>query len=193
MLLLSLIITGQGGSGKSYIIRALQILLSDTCIVSSYVGIAAFNIAGVTLHSLLRLQINGKNARDLKGKTLAQLQYKLKRINYIIIDEYSVIGQKMFGWIDRILRKVSGLMDTVFGGFSIIFVGDIAQLPPVLDIPLYCPVSEDPMAMMGFFVFRKIDHVVKSEQNVRRSLAAYQQEFRELLLRLRNGESTIAD
>lgn len=52
-------------------------------------------------------------------------------------------------------------MDTVYGGFSIILVGDIVQLPPVLDRPLYCPVSEDPMAMIGFFAFRKIDHVVK--------------------------------
>ena len=45
-------------------------------------------------------------------------------------------------------------MHTVFGGFSIILVGDIAQLPPVSDRPIYCPVSEDPMAMMDFFAFR---------------------------------------
>ena len=87
MLILSLIITGQEGSGKTYVIRALQNLLSDTCTVALYVAIAVFNIAGVTLHSLLRLQINGKDGCDLKGKTLAQLQEKLKRINYIIIDE----------------------------------------------------------------------------------------------------------
>ena len=33
--------------GKSYVIRALQNLLLDTCIVASYFGIAAFNIASV--------------------------------------------------------------------------------------------------------------------------------------------------
>ena len=68
---LSLVITGQGGSGKNYVIRALQNLISDTCIVTSYFGIAAFNIAGVTLHGLFRLPINGQNACDLKGITLA--------------------------------------------------------------------------------------------------------------------------
>ena len=67
-----------------------------------------------------------------------------------MIDEYSVMGQKMFGWIDRRLKQVSGLMDTLFGGFPIILVGDIAQLPPVLDKLLYYLVSEVPMAMMGF-------------------------------------------
>ena len=84
-------------------------------------------------------------------------------------------------------------MDTVFGGFSIILVGDIAQLPTVLDRPIYCSVLEEPMAIMGLFAFRKTDLVVKSEQNVRASIAADQQEFRELLLRLRNGEPTNAD
>ena len=48
------------------------------------------------------------------------------------------------------------------------------------------------MAIMGFFAFRKTDLVMKLEQNVRVSIAADQQEFRELLLRLRNGESTTA-
>ena len=90
-LLLSLIIPGQGDSGKSYVIRALQNLLSDTCIVASNFGIEAFDIAGKTFHSLLRLPIDGKNACDLKVKTLAQLQDKLKGIDYFINDEYSVI------------------------------------------------------------------------------------------------------
>ena len=85
------------------------------------------------------------------------------------------------------------MIDIVFSGLSIILVGDIAQLPPLLDKPLYCPVPEDTVAMMGFFAFRKIDHVMKLEQNLRASLASNQQEFRKLLLRFRNGESTISD
>ena len=55
-------------------------------------------------------------------------------------------------------------MDTVFGGFSIIFLEDIAQLQTVLDRPIYCSVLEDPMAIMGFFAFRKTDLVMKLEQ-----------------------------
>ena len=90
-MLLSLIIPGQRDSGKSYVIRALQNLLSDTCIVALNFGTEAFNIAGKTFHSLLKLPINGKNACDLKGKTLAQLQDKLKGIYYFINDEYSII------------------------------------------------------------------------------------------------------
>ena len=119
-----------------------------------------------------------------KRKNISTIIRQIKETGYIIIDEYSVMGQKMFGWIDRRLRPVSGLMDTLFGGFPIILVGDIAQLPPVLDKPLYCLVSENQMAMMGFFALRNIDHVMKLEQNLMTLLAADQQEFKELLLRL---------
>ena len=94
---LSIIITEHGGSGKSFVIRALQNLLSGTCIITSYYGIAAFNIAGVTMQSHLRIPINGKNACDLKGKTLAQLQDKLKGINYIIIDITSLLDRICLG------------------------------------------------------------------------------------------------
>ena len=113
---LLMMITGQGGSGKSYVINALKSLLGSTCIVTSYFGIAAFNVDGVTLHSLLRLPIRGKYNCDLKGQALAKLQETMKEIKYIIIDEFSVIGQQMMGWIDRHLRQASGLMDTTFWG-----------------------------------------------------------------------------
>ena len=119
-----------------------------------------------------------------KTKNISTIIRQIKETGYIIIDEYSVMGQKMFGWIDRRLRPVGGLMDTLFGGFPIILVGDIAQLPRVLDKPLYCLVSENQMAMMGFFALRNIDHVMKLEQNLMTLLAADQQEFKELLLRL---------
>ena len=134
---ISLIITGQGGSGKSFLINAFRELLQETCVVCSYFGIASHNIEGVTLHSLLSLPIRGLYQRDLTGRALTQLQERLHNKKYIIIDEFSVIGQKMLGWIDKRLRQASGILDVVFGGFSWILVGDIAQLPPVNDKPLF--------------------------------------------------------
>ena len=187
-----LMITGQGGSGKSFVINALRTLLTTNCIVTSYFGIAAFSIAGITLHSLLYLPIRGKNNCDLRGKPLATLQNKLLGVKYIIIDEFSVIGQKMLGWIDRRLRQASGLMDETFGGFSLILVGDIAQLPPVLDKPLYHSVPNDTMSLMGYCAYKKINLVVKLIDNQRVTFES-QDQFRQLLLRLRDGESTISD
>ena len=85
----------------------------------------------------MNLPIRGKNANDLKGPALLQLQEKLAGIRYIIIDEYSVVGQNLFGWIDKRCRQGTGFTDKPFGGISIILVGDIAQLPPVGDKVLY--------------------------------------------------------
>ena len=70
---LLMIITGQGGSGKSYIIDALRDLLRSSCLVCSYFGIAAFNVRGYTLHSIFHLPIRGKRNSDLKGQSLQKL------------------------------------------------------------------------------------------------------------------------
>ena len=57
---LLLIITGLAGSGKSYVIDALKNLLQNSCKVCAYFGIAAFNVKGQTIHSLLQLPIREK-------------------------------------------------------------------------------------------------------------------------------------
>ena len=66
----------------------------------------------------------------MAGPYLVRLQKNLQDINYIIVDEYSMLGQTMFGWIDRRCRQATGKIDEVFGGKSIILVGDPGQLPP---------------------------------------------------------------
>ena len=58
-------------------------------------------------------------------------------MKYILIDEYSMLGQTLLGWIEKQCRQAIGQHDETFGGKSIILVGDLAQLPPVADKPLY--------------------------------------------------------
>ena len=123
---LLLITTGLAGSGKSYVIDALKNLLQEKCKVCAYFGIAAFNVAGQTIHSFLQLPIKGKKGCDLKGQSLRKLQDDMSGIKYIIIDEYSVIGQKLFGWIDNRCKQATGCQTLPFGGTTIILVGDIA-------------------------------------------------------------------
>ena len=55
----------------------------------------------------------------------------------MLIDEYSMLGQTLLGWIDKRCRQATGQQDEVFGNISIILIGDPAQLPPVADKPLY--------------------------------------------------------
>ena len=124
-------------TGKSYIINVIQNLLCEKCIVLAFFGIAAFNIKGSTLHSILQLPIGPKKGDELKGEALMKLQEDLRGIEYIIIDEFSVVGQNMFGWINSRCRQAIGLSEKTFGGINVILVGDIGQLPPVSDRVLY--------------------------------------------------------
>ena len=84
----------------------------------------------------MKLPIGSRGNKALTGESLVRLQNNLKGITYIIIDEYSMLGQAMLGWIDRRCRQATGKTDEVFGGLSIILVGDHAQLPPVADKPI---------------------------------------------------------
>ena len=61
---LLMIITGLAGSGKSYLINNIRALLKELCVVTAFFGIAAFNVRGKTLHSLLNLPSRGKNQKD---------------------------------------------------------------------------------------------------------------------------------
>ena len=189
-----LLITGTAGSGKSFLINSIRSVLKENCIVAAFFGIAAFNVKGQTLHSLLQLPIRGKNNHDLKGPALMKLQQRLHNIKYIIIDEFSVVGQKILGWIDKRCRQGTGEIELPFGGIAVILVGDIAQLPPVMDKVLYHRKPNDEISTAGFAVYSSFDTVVKVTVNQRsKGDEINQKMFRTVLLNLRNGNSTLDD
>lgn len=187
-------ITGLGGSSKSFVIQALSQLLHTKCRVCAFFGIAAFYIKGKTLHSLLQLPIKGKKNGPLKSSALAKLQHDLEDVNYLIIDEFSVIGQNMFGWINRRCKQATGISTVPFGGMSIILVGDIAQLPPITDQVLYHTKPKSKLAVEGYCTYKKFETVVKFEINERaRGADNEQQRFRGLQIRARDSNSTFED
>ena len=189
---LLLIITGLAGSGKSYVIDAMKNLLKEKCKVYAYFGIAAFNVKGQMLHSVFQLPIKGKRSTDLKGQALTKLQNDMLGIRCVIIDEYSVIGQKLFGWIDRRCRQATGQHSVPFGGISIILVGDIAQLPRVTDKVLYHNRPTGDMATTGFCAYRQFMKVVKLTVNERaKGSNIMQEDFRNLQIAARYGNCCV--
>ena len=189
---LLLIMTGLAGSGKSYVIDAMKNLLKEKCKVCAYFGIAAFNVKGQTLHSVFQLPIKGKRSTDLRGQALKKLQDDMLGIKYVIMDEYSVIGQKLFGWIDRRCKQATGQQSLPFGGISIILVGDIAQLPPVTDKVLYHNRPSGDIATIGFCAYRQFMKVVKLTVNERAKGSDIKQEdFRNLQIAARDGNGSV--
>ena len=168
--------------------------LGNKCAVTASTGKAAFNVNGVTIHSLLTLRVKPSSQKDLVGQSLVNLQERLLGIEYIIIDEYSMIGQKTLGWIDRRCRQSSGKKECIFGGKSIILTGDPGQLPPVCDKPLYHCKPSGAAAEQGYFTYNMFEKVVILSVNQRvKGSNPSQALFRNLLGRLRNGEPTKDD
>ena len=144
--------------------------------------------------SLLKLPVGPRHNKELTGQGLVTLQTKLKDISYILIDEYSMLGQTLFGWIDRRCRQATGKNDEVFGGKSMILVGDPAQLPPVADKPLYHSRPSSSTGEQGYLAYHMFGNVVKLSVNQRvQGLNQQQAQFRDLLIRLRTGDSNEQD
>ena len=191
---LCLIINGVAGTGKSYLINAIRNLLQSKCAVTATTGKAAYNIRGVTVHSLLKLPIGSRGNKDLTGQSLCRLQESVNNIGYIIIDEYSMLGQVTFGWIDKRCKQATGYNDKVFGGRSLNLTGDPGQLPPVADKPLYHAKPSNAVGEQGHQAYHMFDKVVKLTVNQRvQGMTSEQVQFRDLLLRLRKGDSTVDD
>ena len=87
---LRLIVSGTAGTGKSYLINCLRLLLNHRVHVAAPTGVAAFNIEGQTLHSLLSLPVKS-DFKQLQGERLNEMQQTLADMEYLIIDEMSMV------------------------------------------------------------------------------------------------------
>ena len=130
---------GVGGTGKSHVIDAVLRLFSligrsSNVLVGAPTGAAAIIIGGHTIHSLTLLP-------DSPGKDLQQLCDIWRGVDYLILDEISMIGATFFSLLNARLQRARGSdevsSDVPFGGINILFTGDFGQLRPVLDPCLY--------------------------------------------------------
>lgn len=191
---LHLIVTGTAGTGKSYLIHCLKQLLQNKLRITAPTGIAAFTIQGQTLHSLLDLPTRGE-FKQLQGQRLVTLQERMQPIKYLIIDEISMVGHKMFGYIDKRLRQAfPHACNTVLSGCSCILFGDFGQLPPVMDLPLYTSTARSAISDLGRTIYQQFNKAIVLQQVVRQSGTDPQQlQFHQLLMRLRNACVSLDD
>lgn len=95
----------------------------------------------------------------------------------------------MLAWIDKRCRQATGLTDELFGGKSIILVGDPGQLPPVADKPLYHSNPSNSLQEQGCLAYFMFNTVVKLTINQRvQGFTPEQAQFRDLVERLRTGD-----
>lgn len=124
-----LFVTGKAGTGKSTMIKYLSSAL-DNCIVLAPTAAAAINAGGETIHSFFSLP-----ARYIDKRERFRLSDKQKSViantQTLIIDEASMVTPNIVDSIDSVTRTVRKKNEP-FEGMSLIFVGDLLQLPPVV-------------------------------------------------------------
>jgi ATP-dependent DNA helicase PIF1 len=163
--------------------------------VTASTGVAATAVDGTTIHSAITFRMSKGEVVALSGMSEKKLQDKFKNILYLIIDELSMIGLEFLTLIDRRLRQAfPAHRDVPFGNLSIILVGDLGQLPPVRDKPLYADMKGlDAKYQRGGGLFRLFTTMFYLTTSHRQDGSTLQDNtFKNALERLRDGESTLA-
>ena len=194
-------LTGGAGVGKSVVIRALyqslfRILnLKDgenpdekRILLCAYMGFAAFNISGQTICSAFHRKMYQKGTNHLSADELNTFRIKYRHLKIIIIDEISMVGNMTLSFIDTRLQQLMGTKE-VFGGLSVIAVGDLFQLKPVGDY-LICLDLKKGASSLGRNLWKELFTMYELVDIMRQKddLA-----FAQLLNRLRLNEMTEED
>ena len=126
----SIFVTGKAGTGKSTLIQWLCQQLQG-CAVVAPTAIAAINVRGDTIHSFFGLP---PSHIDPDGNFLVKDRNRvvLENVKYLIVDEVSMVLPNIVDAMSTILKKVRR-NNIPFGGVPTIFIGDLLQLPPVVD------------------------------------------------------------
>ena len=210
---LKMYLGGMGGTGKTRVIKALMSMFAQKqenhrFIVLAPTGTAAALLNGSTYHSILGIRSSNNNSgeespRD-ENSVIKEVQERLEGVDYIFIDEISMIACHELYAISSQFSKVTNDHSKPFGGINVIFAGDFAQLPPTNGSPLYSNnVSNDQKSSMskrdqestiGKLLWHQVTTVVILTQNMRqREMSEDDIKFRAALSNMRYAACTNDD
>ncbi|KAJ5343447.1 uncharacterized protein N7506_003271 [Penicillium brevicompactum] len=191
---LLLCITGEGGTGKTQIPRAIEAALGilgrkQEIILTAPTGAAADNLGGNTYHTSLGINLSYKAAVSTRVRGL----WAQKTI--LVIDEMSMVDLKMLSVINnqcKVARSLPRSSPELFGGLPIvILMGDFFQFPPVHGPPLWKKPrygNDDDAA--GRLIWRRFENVIILNEQMRQS---EDPSFRDFLTRTRHAALTEDD
>lgn len=128
----SVFLTGKAGTGKSTLLKKITSTLKRNFIILAPTGIAAINVGGQTIHSFFRIAPRPYLPNDRDIEYLENKKEILKNLDLIIIDEVSMVRADLLNAIDLSLRKNLS-SNKPFAGIQLLMIGDLFQLPPVVD------------------------------------------------------------
>lgn len=121
-------VSGKAGTGKSTLIRYLKSKYQGNVVVVAPTGVAALLVNGATIHSFFRFPPRLVTDDDIQ---LVRDRKLYRKLDLLIIDEISMVRVDLIDAIDKFL-KLNRESEEPFGGVSVLMVGDLFQLPPVV-------------------------------------------------------------
>ena len=129
-------LTGEPGSGKSYIVNEYVQYLRTHGIepaITASTGIAATNIGGMTIHSWSGIGIHTSlEMGDIRHIASSKhIGKRMRETKVLIIDEVSMLSPATLTMVEAVCREARQNPEP-FGGLQVVLVGDFFQLPPII-------------------------------------------------------------
>ena len=123
-------LTGSAGTGKSTFVKYFMATTKLKAVVLAQTGVAALAVGGQTINSFFRYPPEFLEPRHFHRFHDTSL---LQRLDVLVLDEASMISSNLMDAIDKTLRIKLDSRGLPFGGMQILLVGDLYQLPPVVE------------------------------------------------------------
>ena len=189
----SIFLTGKAGTGKTTFLHYIKEHTIKNVIVAAPTGVAAINAGGTTIHSLFQLPFE-PFLPDPSGNKKLSHHFKmhknkinlLKELELLIIDEVSMLRADVLDAIDSSLRHFRRSL-LPFGGVQMLYIGDMFQLPPVVQ-------KEEWQLLRQYYKSPFFFHAKAIEQSfpvyieLKKIYRQKEQKFIDLLNQVRNNE-----
>jgi ATP-dependent DNA helicase PIF1 len=184
-------VTGGAGTGKSTFIQWLAGRFPGRALLAAPTGVAALNIGGSTLHSLCRLPLGRVLRSEIK---LDSHRAELLEAQVLIVDEISMVHAHLLDAVSCFFRK-NRPGNLAFGGLPVVVVGDLFQLPPVVDAKVRELIDAEYEGLSKFLDAKALVETTYFGIELTKTYRQSDQAFVDLLTELREGrnlEATVA-
>lgn len=117
-------------------------------------------VNGLTVHSAFQIPVNRKPYEPLQGASSTKLINRFRDVKFLILDEHSMVSARLLSFMEKRMHEIHpNCSEQLFAGIFVYFFGDVRQLVPVAELPMYMNPTNvnSPEPLYGINIFRNFD------------------------------------